>query len=48
VDERSDRLGDRPFVSVVMPVRNEARYVERALDAVLNQDYPPDLLEVIK
>jgi succinoglycan biosynthesis protein ExoA len=36
-----------PFVAVVMPVRNEARYVERSLSSVLNQDYPADRLEVI-
>jgi glycosyltransferase involved in cell wall biosynthesis len=36
-----------PFVSVVMPVRNESHYIERTLSAVLAQDYPPDRLEVI-
>jgi succinoglycan biosynthesis protein ExoA len=36
-----------PFVSVIMPVRNEAPYIERALEAVLAQDYPPGQLEVI-
>jgi glycosyltransferase involved in cell wall biosynthesis len=37
----------RPFVSVVMPVRNEAAYIERALAAVIAQDYPPDRLEIL-
>jgi succinoglycan biosynthesis protein ExoA len=36
-----------PFVSVVMPVRNEAAYIERALAAVFAQDYPADRLEVL-
>src|SRR5262249_40694355 len=36
-----------PFVSVVMPVRNEAAYIERALAAVFAQDYPSDRLEVL-
>jgi len=36
-----------PFVSVIMPVRNEAGYIERSLDAVFAQDYPADLFEVI-
>ncbi|HEY2798086.1 MAG TPA: glycosyltransferase family 2 protein [Thermoanaerobaculia bacterium] len=36
-----------PFVSVVMPVRNEAAYIERALAAVFAQDYPQDRLEVL-
>jgi succinoglycan biosynthesis protein ExoA len=36
-----------PFVSVVMPVRNERAYIERSLGAVLTQDYPTDLLEIV-
>jgi glycosyltransferase involved in cell wall biosynthesis len=30
-----------------MPVRDEAAYIARSLDAVLAQDYPSDLLEVV-
>src|SRR2546423_4717059 len=37
----------RPFVSVLIPVRNEERYIERCLYAVAAQDYPRELLEVI-
>lgn len=36
-----------PRVSVVMPIYNEARWIERSLTAVLEQDYPPSLLEVL-
>jgi hypothetical protein len=36
-----------PFVSVIMPVRNEAKYIQRSLGAVLAQDYPADRMEVI-
>ncbi len=36
-----------PFVSVLMPVRNEAPFIERSLRAVLAQDYPSDRMEVI-
>jgi succinoglycan biosynthesis protein ExoA len=36
-----------PLVSVVIPVRNEARHLGACLDAVLAQDYPPERLEVI-
>lgn len=38
---------DRPFVSVVMPMRNEARFIEAALESLLAQDYPHDHLEII-
>jgi succinoglycan biosynthesis protein ExoA len=36
-----------PFVTVVMPVRNEAGFIERSLGSVLTQDYSPDRMEVI-
>ena len=36
-----------PFVSVVMPVRNEAGFIERSVGAVLAQDYPRTRMEVI-
>lgn len=34
-------------VTVVMPIRNEEGFIVRSLEAVLNQNYPPGLLEVI-
>ena len=37
----------QPFVSVLIPVRNEERYIERCLYSVASQDYPRDRLEVI-
>lgn len=36
-----------PFVSLIMPVRNEADFIERSLGAVLAQDYPKSRLEII-
>jgi len=36
-----------PFVTVIMPIRNEAGFIERSLGAVLAQDYPADRLEVL-
>ncbi len=36
-----------PFVSLIMPVRNEAAYIARSLGAVLAQDYPADRLEIL-
>ncbi len=35
------------IVSVIMPVRNEARYIRRSLGAVLAQDYLPQNMEVL-
>ena len=40
-------IQNSPFVSVLMPVRNEATFIERSLGAVLAQDYPLDRMEVI-
>lgn len=37
----------RPFVSVVIPARNERRRIAECLAAVLAQDYPADRYEVI-
>lgn len=36
-----------PVVSVIMPVRNEAKFIESSLSAVLAQDYPSHLLEIL-
>lgn len=40
-------MGPLPYVSIVMPVRNEANYIERSLRMVLNQDYEPHSFEVL-
>ena len=36
-----------PFVTVVVPIRNEADYIARCLRSILVSDYPPNQLEVI-
>ena len=36
-----------PFVTVIMPVRNERAHIGRSVAAILLQDYPADRLEVI-
>lgn len=38
---------EMPFVSVIMPVRNEADFIGRSLKAVLQQQYPHERLEII-
>jgi succinoglycan biosynthesis protein ExoA len=40
-------MEDLPFVSVLMPVRNEASFIARSVGAVLTQDYPRDRMEII-
>jgi succinoglycan biosynthesis protein ExoA len=45
--EVGQRDGVLPYVTVVMPTRNEARSIATSLAAVLSQDYPSDRLEVI-
>jgi succinoglycan biosynthesis protein ExoA len=36
-----------PFVSVIIPVRNERLFIARTLDCILRQDYPADRYEVV-
>ncbi len=38
---------DLPFVSVIVPMRNEAGHIARCLESLAAQDYPADLFEVI-
>ena len=40
-------MTDLPFVTLIMPVRNEGGFLARSLDAVLAQNYPSDRIEVI-
>ncbi len=37
----------RPFVTVIIPMRNEALWIERCVESVLSQDYPADRMELI-
>lgn len=39
--------GNIPFISVVMPVRNEARFIADTLGHLLAQDYPRDRFEIL-
>ncbi|HUS46388.1 MAG TPA: glycosyltransferase family 2 protein [Phycisphaerae bacterium] len=38
---------NKPFVTVVMPVLNEADFIESCLASLLEQDYPPDRFEAL-
>ncbi|MCI0615923.1 glycosyltransferase family 2 protein [bacterium] len=41
------KLEQIPFVSVIMPVRNEEDFIEHSLGSVLKQDYPEDRMEIL-
>ncbi len=36
-----------PFVSVLIPIRNEGLFIKRCIQAVLGQDYPSDKVEIL-
>lgn len=40
-------MNNQPFVTVIMPVRDEAAFIARSLGAVVAQDYPPERVEII-
>ena len=40
-------MSDLPFVSVIIPMRNEAGSIAACLQSVLAQDYPPERFEVL-
>lgn len=41
------KTAELPLVTVIMPVRNEAAFIEHSLSTVLAQDYPAHLIEVL-
>ncbi len=40
-------MQDLPFVSIIMPIRNEADFIEQAVQSVLDNDYPADRMEIL-
>lgn len=38
---------DLPFITIVMPVYNEARFIEQTLGQLLAQDYPAERFEIL-
>ncbi len=40
-------LNEFPFVSIIIPCRNEKHFIAKCLDSILSQDYPKDNLEVL-
>ena len=40
-------MQDSPFVTIIMPIRNEADFIERAIRSILDNDYPADRMEIL-
>ena len=40
-------MSPEPFVSVIVPVRNEIRTIDRCLSALVDQDYPQSNVEIL-
>ena len=40
-------MQDSPFVTIIMPIRNEAEFIERAIKSVLDNDYPTERMEIL-
>jgi len=36
-----------PFVSIIMPIRNEADFIERTINSILKNDYPAEKMEIL-
>jgi glycosyltransferase involved in cell wall biosynthesis len=41
------RNDESPFVSIIMPIRNEADFIERAIRSILENCYPAEKMEVL-
>ena len=46
-DKPAEADNKLPFVSVLIPVRNEEEHIKPCLEAIFKQNYPPHLFEVI-
>jgi GT2 family glycosyltransferase len=42
-----DLISTRPTVSIVIPMRNEECHITQCLDAILVQDYPSELIDIV-
>ena len=44
--QQTDIKDNSTFVSIILPVRNEERYIEKCIQSILKQTYPKENLEV--
>lgn len=40
-------MGNTPFVSIIIPCRNEEKFIGKCLDSITEQDYPKDKTEIL-
>ncbi len=40
-------LAEALFITVIMPVRNEAKFIERTLTQLVAQNYDPERFEIV-
>jgi len=40
-------MQDLPFVTIIVPIRNEADFIERAIRSILDNDYPAEKIEIL-
>ena len=40
-------MRDNPTVSVIIPCRNEEKFIGKCLDSIIEQDYPKDKTEIL-
>ncbi len=38
---------DIPFVSIIIPTRNEQKFIRKCLESIISQIYPEDRLELL-
>ena len=41
------KSNNHPFVSIVIPMRNEEKYIQKCIESFINQDYPQDRYEIL-
>lgn len=44
---KADRVDELPRLTVIVPCRNEERFIAQCLNSVLRNDYPEDRLEIV-
>lgn len=40
-------MSDSSLITLILPIRNEAKYIRQCLDAILGQDYPVEQMEIL-